>query len=81
MSYAFRFHEKNSKEKTQPPHGCGRYSVIACCGYGYLGNGGFNQNGVFMKRTWQQGVNAYHAGVSVEEAKADLENNIEWILG
>ncbi len=34
-----------------------------------------------MKRTWQQGVNAYHAGISVEEAKADLENNIEWLLG
>lgn len=34
-----------------------------------------------MKRTWQQGVNAYHAGVSVEEAKADIENNIEWVMG
>lgn len=34
-----------------------------------------------MKRTWEQGVNAYRAGVSVEEAKADLESNAEWIMG
>ncbi|WP_392385095.1 hypothetical protein [Marinomonas primoryensis] len=34
-----------------------------------------------MKRTWQQGENAYLAGVPVEEVKADLENNAEWVMG
>jgi len=50
VSYVFRFHEKNSKEKTQPPHGLGR--CIGCVGHHRKrgGNHDVNQSGVFMKR-------------------------------